>query len=343
MQLELGLALRTPPLQTSPAPPPRRPPIDLRPAGTLPAARPPLLDLVEAFLLSAVDNIGTRRGYRAFLTRAFSIMRVEEPAAVTLARLAALRAVVVGELNLATATQAGFLSAVRGFFGWACLLEAFPQFTLDAVRRVLRLPHVTNIKIPEILDDGELPALFARARVHDGSRAMLAVFLGSGLRVAELCALELDDIHLAAAGTSRIVVRGKGRKDRIVPIHEPVVAAIAAYLRVSARELGRSAGRVFIAHDPGAPGRDHARISTRSVRRRITKLLREAGVTKRTGVHGLRHKFAFAMYEDGVDLKKIAKILGHVLITTTEKYIDHLASDRLRAAVPNHLVPSEPA
>jgi site-specific recombinase XerD len=315
-------------------------PVVVPPAAAEGQRLPPVLKLVEAFLLSAVDNSGTQRAYRAALVKAFSIMKVIEPDMVSLSRLAALRAAITST-DLASSTQAVFLSAVRAFFGWACLVEAFPKLPLDAVRRVLRLPRVRTITVPQIPADDELPALFVRAPIANGTRAMLAVFLGAGLREAELCALERGDLHVNADGSGLLLVRGKGERDRLVPIHPPVVSSIAGYLEASGRASASSSAPIFVAHDAGAGSRDGAALSTRSVRRRIGRLLRAAGIARRVTVHSLRHKFATAMLEDGVDLKRIRDILGHASLATTQRYVDHISSHWLRAAVPARLVPAE--
>jgi site-specific recombinase XerD len=295
-------------------------------------------DLVKAFLRS-LKNADTRRAYRSHLENAVTTMRIRVSAEILPARLARFHAVVLNS-DLSSTRQAQGLSALRSFLGWCALRGAIPHLPIDTARRILRLPQVNpTVRVPEILDHDDLAALFANADVETGSRAMLAVFLGAGLRGCELSALEVGDVLAAGAGKNHIRVRRRREGCRLVPVHNPVVSAIKVYLRATDRELGRGTGRVFIAHDPGAQGRSRAGISTRSVRRRITKLLRSAGVTKRSGVQGLRHKFAFAMLEDGATLKEIANILGHVSITTTHKYIDHLDPDRLRAAVPR-LVPA---
>jgi integrase/recombinase XerC len=307
-----------------------------------PAIRAPLLQLVEAFLLSAVENHGTRRNYRAYLVRCFGIIRVSEPAAVTLPRLAALRAAVVGTAA-ASSTQAGMLCAVRAFLSWATLVEGFSHLSLDAVRRVLRLPRVRNLSLPQIPDDEELPLLFELAPVACGTRAMLAVFLGAGLRISELCSLDHEDLQVLRDGSAVLLVRGKGDKDRVVPIHPPVVTAVRAYLRQRTGPADLAASvPLFVAHDPGAGGRGRQRISARSVRRRFRRLFLAAGITRRVTVHSLRHKFAMAMVEGGVDLNRIRAVLGHASLVTTQRYVDHISSHHLRSAVPGHLVPDDP-
>jgi integrase/recombinase XerC len=332
MQLELGLRSVSPvtvPAIAAPAALPVRS-----------ARRPPVLDLVEAFLMS-LANMGTRRAYRPHLENAIAAMRITDVAQVTPARLAALRAIVVTS-SVSTSRQAQALCAVRSFLGWCSLIEAVPHLSLDSARQILRLPRVQTAAVPEIPADDELPALFAGAPVGNGMRAQLAVFLGAGLRVAELCALTRGDLHITGAdGAGLLLVHGKGKKDRLVPIHPPVVSACTAYLAAAGRSAAPSSAPLFVAHDAGAGSRGGGHLSTRSVRRRLAALLRAAGITRRMSVHSLRHKFATAMLEDNVDLNRIRAVLGHASLATTQRYVDHLTSARLRSAVPSRLVPSE--
>jgi integrase/recombinase XerC len=327
MQLELVLK------------PTARPAVGPPPAAPARLRLPPVLELVEAFLRS-IANPGTRRAYRPHLVNAIAAMRIADIGQITPARLAALRALVVTS-NVSTSRQAQALCALRSFLSWCSLIETLPHLSLDSARQILRLPRVRTISVPQIPADDELPALFARAPIANGTRAMLAVFLGAGLREAELCALERGDLHVNGDGSGLLLVRGKGEKDRLVPIHPPVVGAIAGYLEASGRASAPSAAPIFVAHDAGAGSRGGAALSTRSVRRRIGHLLRAAGFARRVTVHSLRHKFATAMLEDGVDLKRIQDILGHASLATTQRYVDHISSRWLRAAVPARLVPGE--
>jgi site-specific recombinase XerD len=325
MQLELGLSSGPYPTVGAQAAPP-----EVRPGR--------LLQLVEGFLAS-VENGNTRRAYRPHLENAVAAMKITDVAQMTTARLAALRVLVVRS-SVSPARQAQALCAVRSFLGWCSLIEATPHLSLDSARQILRLPQVRSLSLPQIPDDESLPRLFQLASVACGPRAMLAVFLGAGLRISELCSLELEDLQLRD-GAGVLLVRGKGGKDRVVPVHPPVVAAVRAYVHASARADLASAP-LFVAHDPGAAARGQRRISARSVRRRFCRLFRAAALTKRVTVHSLRHKFAMAMVEGGVDLNRIRAVLGHASLVTTQRYVDHLCSHHLRSAVPGHLVPDEP-
>ncbi|WP_233104239.1 tyrosine recombinase XerC [Haliangium ochraceum] len=157
-------------------------------------------------------------------------------------------------------------------------------------------------------------------------RAIAEVLYGSGLRVGECCALDLDDIDRARLSSALVRVRrGKGGKERIVPLGRQAVAALDAYLNV--RPLLR---------DPKTGARDPAalflsyrgtRLTTRSVQRMIGRNAQEVGAYEATP-HALRHSFATHLLDSGVDLRAIQELLGHASLASTQIYtkvsLDHL-------------------
>jgi integrase/recombinase XerC len=203
---------------------------------------------------------------------------------------------------------------------------------MDAARRMLRLPAVQTNLTPAILTQGEAARVQELANVGSGERAMVTVLLGAGLRVAELCGLDASDVVALPSALWALRIRGKRSKDRVVPVHQPVITAILEYLAAT----GRSAleGPLFLAHDRGAKRRTSQRITTGSARRRINALLRAAGVTKAVRVHGFRHTYAVAVLEQSRDLNAVRRLLGHASLTTTQRYIDHVDLAGLLRAVP---------
>jgi integrase/recombinase XerC len=155
-------------------------------------------------------------------------------------------------------------------------------------------------------------------------RAILELLYGSGLRVSELCNLDLGDVTLSE---STVRVRaGKGRKDRIVPLGSYAAQAIAAYL-----ELRPSLRHPRTAlQDPAALflNQRGGRIGVRSVARLVDRGCLEAGTRARVSPHALRHSCATHMLDGGADLRTIQEILGHASLQTTQRYthvsIDHL-------------------
>jgi integrase/recombinase XerD len=152
-------------------------------------------------------------------------------------------------------------------------------------------------------------------------RAILELLYGSGLRVAEICALRVEDLHLDLA---RAQVRGKGDKERIVPLGESSVAALERYLRFGRPGLVGTRGvqRVLFLSVRGKP----------LTRQWIWSMVR--AVAKMDGLkaspHMLRHSCATHMVEHGADLRSVQTVLGHADIATTQVYT-HLALGRLKA------------
>jgi integrase/recombinase XerC len=147
---------------------------------------------------------------------------------------------------------------------------------------------------------------------------------GSGLRVSEVCGLDLGDIDLAS-GAVRVL--GKGRKERLVPMSGPACRALRAYL------AGARAGLLA----RGTPSQPEAlflnaragRLGPRSVRRIVTKYTSAEGV-RPVGPHALRHSFATHLLDAGADLRSVQELLGHESLGTTQIYT-HVSDERLRA------------
>jgi integrase/recombinase XerC len=144
------------------------------------------------------------------------------------------------------------------------------------------------------------------------------LFLQTGLRVSELVNLKLSDIDF----TSReITVRqGKGRKDRVVPLVKQAEQALRAYLKV--RDAQPEYEEVFIA-------RNGTSMDVRTVRYRIHKYYKEAGIKKKASVHTLRHTFSTHQIHNGLKINQLKEVLGHRRMETTYKYV-HLDRTNLR-------------
>jgi integrase/recombinase XerC len=214
------------------------------------------------------------------------------------------------------ATLARHVAALRAYYAWAereGRVEASPAALLKPPRVGNRVPRVLDhdeaARVVEERDGGELSALRARALVE--------LLYGAGLRVGELVALDRSDVDLEAA--TLWVRRGKGRKDRRVPIGPPAVGAVRAWL-VAAEIYG---GPLF-------PGRSGGRLADRTARRIVAAAGRASGLA---GVHphALRHSYATHMLAAGADLRGIQELLGHASLSTTQRYT-HLDLDALRAA-----------
>jgi site-specific recombinase XerD len=145
--------------------------------------------------------------------------------------------------------------------------------------------------------------------------AVLELLYGSGVRVGELCGLDVDAVDLARAG---LVVWGKGGKERRVPLSEPATDALAAWLRIRRDVLADSGGAALFGNERGN------RLTPRDVRRIID---RRSPVP--THPHALRHSFATHLLDGGADLRAVQELLGHSDVSTTQRYT-HVSKERLR-------------
>jgi integrase/recombinase XerD len=221
--------------------------------------------------------------------------------------------------GLSARSMARLVSALRSFFRFLVLSGMAKQ---DPTAR-LTTPS-TWLSLPKFLTVAEAGALL---RAPDGKkprdvrdRAMLEVLYGSGLRVSELALLKRAEVNLTEGF---LVCRGKGGKERVVPLGRTACDAVRRYL-AEARPLD----------DPD--GREELFLSRRGrpfTRQGVWKMLREhaarAGLASKISPHVLRHSFATHMLERGADLRSVQLMLGHSQITTTQIYT-HVSRERLR-------------
>ncbi|HPC85125.1 MAG TPA: tyrosine recombinase XerC [Smithellaceae bacterium] len=145
--------------------------------------------------------------------------------------------------------------------------------------------------------------------------AMLELFYSSGLRLAELAGLDEENVNFSAA---LVKVRGKGKKERMVPVGEKALEALRRYLSATEdvrRELSRQGkgGALFLNERGG-------RITTRSVARIVDAATIKSGIGRKISPHALRHSFATHLLAAGADLRSIQEMLGHASLSTTQKY-----------------------
>ena len=144
----------------------------------------------------------------------------------------------------------------------------------------------------------------------------------TGMRVSELVALNIEDVDL---GGNTVRIRGKGKKQRMVPVGPGAVKTLLNYLdlrRSDAKSANFDPNALFI-------NKHGQRLSTRSVRRKLDKYLLEAGLTLSVSPHTLRHSFATHMLQNGADLRVLQELLGHQTLSTTQIYT-HLTSESVR-------------
>jgi integrase/recombinase XerC len=183
-------------------------------------------------------------------------------------------------------------------------------------------------RLPEVLPEAEVAALVEAPGAEEGAlalrdRACLELLYGSGLRVAELTGLDVDDVDLER-GLVRVL--GKRGKERIVPFGRPAVEALRRWLAdgrpgLQAAGAGGAPAALFLNARGG-------RISARSVARRLDRWVLAAGLPRHVHPHVLRHCFATHLLGNGADLRGIQELLGHASLATTQRYT-HLDWKRL--------------
>jgi integrase/recombinase XerD len=171
-------------------------------------------------------------------------------------------------------------------------------------------------RLPEILSREELARLFAVAR-SEKSRTFLKAAYGTGLRLSEMCHLRVEHIDSHADRMCIRVEQGKGAKDRYVPLAEDVLEILRAWWR-----LARPAGWLFGAtNDPARP------MEVQNAQRWYRACCAHAGITKRGGIHSLRHAYATHLLEAGYDLYSLQQWLGHKHVSTTTRYLHLIRPD----------------
>lgn len=307
--------------------------------GAVPMVSPDaaMPDVIEAFLTSQIPNKKTARGYRRHITAAMEMMGVEKFADLQPIHLMNYRSELMADTR-GRATHAQALIAVRSFLVWGSALRGH-ELSMDQAKYLLKVPKVHVITPHEILSAEEIVRYLKAAKLS-GPRdlALVIVALGSGVRVAELVAIDIKDIRTDASGGTTIHVRqGKGSKDRLIPVRKEVAEAIDAYLKASFRKRG-DGGPLFLSEDRAMGARDSWRLTTKSAGRTVKALADQAGIRKRISPHALRHTFAFTTYMYCRNLVAVQKLLGHATIATTQRYVAHLDDLDLRKACPAALV-----
>lgn len=228
-------------------------------------------------------------------------------------------------LGYARASIARRVGAIHTFYRWAVdegTIAHDPSLLLGRPKVANRLPTVLRAReaadLVEVPDADETDDPIERA-VALRDRAILELLYGSGLRVSEVTSLRRDDFDLDGA---RVLVRGKGSKERRVPVSDDAVLAVRAWL---------ADGRVHLAADAGSPlflNRKHKPMSPRDVRAMVDGY---AGVLlpgRRIGPHTLRHSYATHLLEGGADIRAVQELLGHSSVATTQRYT-HVSRARL--------------
>jgi site-specific recombinase XerD len=221
--------------------------------------------------------------------------------------------------QLARRSIARRASGLRRYFAWLCRsghLAADPALGLRAPEGDARLPRVLDAaELDHLLDAAAPEGVEVWKRLRDD--AVLELLYGSGMRVSELCGLDLDALD-AVAGVA--TVWGKGARQRRVPVSEPAWDALRGWLahREEAPRLPEAASALFV-NERGN------RLGPRDVRRILDRR-----ASAPTHPHALRHTFATHLLDHGADLRVVQELLGHRDVATTQRYT-HVSKERLKS------------
>jgi integrase/recombinase XerC len=200
------------------------------------------------------------------------------------------------------------LSSIRSFFKFLYregYMKTNPAKLVSNPKVPKRLPRF--LSVDDVFSLVEKPQGIGFIPVRD--RAILELLYSSGLRVSELSGINTDDMNLKE---SLVKIRGKGKKERIVPIGSKALDAMKSYI-VERMLLKRNEEALFL-------NRTGKRLTERGVRRIVVKYARAIALHGRIGPHTLRHSFASHLLQGGADLRVIQELLGHSSLSTTQKY-----------------------
>lgn len=234
---------------------------------------------------------------------------------------------VLYDRGLTRASAARALSAVRSWFKWLAKenhVAVNPATLVASPRLPKHLPRVPSAeevnRVLDSIEHREKPDEEGYTGWPERDRVLWELLYGCGIRNAELVGIDLRDLHWA---NDAILVRGKGRKERYVPLGDAAAEAVRAYLPHREAKL-RAAGKAGLAADGplliNERARGAARLTTRSVGRIVKAMAIQRGLPADVHPHTLRHAFGTHMLEDGADLRAIQELLGHARLSTTQRY-----------------------
>ncbi len=238
----------------------------------------------------------------------------------------------LADAGLSAQTQARKLSSLRRFFAFLYeekIISNNPAATLESPKLSRNLPNSLSIK--------DVNDLLTQSRKDDSVKglrlqALLEMIYGCGLRVSEIVSLPLSALQCAAGScevtAETIIVRGKGNKERLVPLNRHARAALSKYLAVRKLFLdGAESPHLFPYH------RAQGHLTRQQFGVMLKELAQESGLDpEKISPHSLRHSFASHLLEGGADLRVIQELLGHSDISTTQIYT-HVANSRLKKIV----------
>ena len=222
------------------------------------------------------------------------------------------------------ATMARKIATLRSFHKWMerkGIIKNNPMVLIRTPKQTKRLPKAISVdQIERLLsapDDTNL--LGAR------DRAILEVLYSTGIRVSEVVGIDRGDID---DQSEALIIRGKGKRERIVPLGAHALKALRQYVGMLEKQLS-AAGLSASSESPLFVNKHGGRLSSRSVRRKVSKYLAAVGLDPEISPHTIRHSFATHLLDNGADLRSVQELLGHQSLSSTQVYT-HLSRQRMR-------------
>ena len=223
------------------------------------------------------------------------------------------------ERGLSKASAARALASIRSWFKWLAKegkVASNPALLVSTPKRAMHLPRVPSIEaVNRVLDATDEAGAWP-----ERDRVIFELLYGCGIRNSELCGLDLRSIRWA---DDAVLVRGKGKKERLVPLGDAAAAALRVYLTAREAKLIAAGKGGLVATGPlllNLRLRGTCRLTTRSVGRIVKAIALSRGLPGDVHPHTLRHAFGTHMLEEGADLRAIQEMLGHERLSTTQRY-----------------------
>src|ERR1700728_1647532 len=236
---------------------------------------------------------------------------------------------VLYERGLTKASAARALAAVRSWFKWLAKegkVKQNPALLVSTPKLPKHLPRVPSMEeVNRVLNSLESEGSVAKdkqdaAAWPERDRVIFELLYGCGIRNSELVGLDMGSVKW---GDDAVLVRGKGKKERLVPLGDEAAVALRAYMPLREAKL-LAAGRAGLVHDgpllTNLRMRGDCRLTTRSVGRIVKAIALSRGLAADVHPHTLRHAFGTHMLEEGADLRAIQEMLGHERLSTTQRY-----------------------
>jgi integrase/recombinase XerC len=248
---------------------------------------------------------------------------------------------VLYDRGLTKASAARALASVRSWFKWLAKegkVQQNPALLVSTPKRALHLPRVPSVEeVNRLLEGleggvgqhvskgrhgtpGGVPGLEEFGAWPERDRVIFELLYGCGIRNSELCGLDIGSVRWTEEA---ILVRGKGKKERLVPLGDEAALAMRAYLPERESRLLRAGKGLLVAGGPllmNLRMRGTCRLTTRSVGRIVKAIAQSRGLAADVHPHTLRHAFGTHMLEEGADLRAIQEMLGHERLSTTQRY-----------------------